>query len=358
MQSNNEVDICFLGDTYFGEWHMKRRVKNGFKDILKERGYLDFTKFFDQFLNKCDFVIANLECAITQRDEAYFAKEKIHTYAGKKDTLEALKKANISLVTMANNHAGDFGKEGLLDTIKALKEFNIDYVGGGKDLEEASKSYIYTNNKIPEFTMAILSSYNLNKKNESYGFYADKSSAGVNVLNLDSINKTFKENKNKNKNIFNVLVPHWGDNFIWRPNTNRNRALKLLNSEHCNLIIGHSAHMMQEVEYINSKLVLYSIGNFILNGGGLEYKKKNLPPYSFIVRLNISRKGEKIQKKLLLYPIMCDNSTTDFTPRFVSEKEFEHVYMILKSLKYDFDALDKQSTKRVDENGFYLEFNI
>jgi len=58
MNYNNDVDICFLGDTYFGEWHMKRRVKNGYSNILKDRGYFDFTKKFTQLLTDSDFVLS------------------------------------------------------------------------------------------------------------------------------------------------------------------------------------------------------------------------------------------------------------------------------------------------------------
>ena len=50
MKSDNNVDIFFLGDTYFGEWHMRLRAKKGQHNILEEKGYFHFGKNFEEIL--------------------------------------------------------------------------------------------------------------------------------------------------------------------------------------------------------------------------------------------------------------------------------------------------------------------
>ena len=131
------------------------------------------------------------------------------------------------------------------------------------------------------------------------------------------------------------------------------RSIELLKSG-TDLIIGHSAHMIQELEYYDGKRVAYSIGNFIMNGDG-EYKARNLPPYSFIARLNVQNVAGKLVKRLMLYPIISANMESDFTPRFVNEQEMEHIHNILKSHHYDMTALDPYMTISDDEFGYYFD---
>lgn len=66
MRSDDNVDIFFLGDTYFGEWHMRLRGRKGQSNILEEKGYLHFGKNFEEILSDGDEVLMNLECTITE----------------------------------------------------------------------------------------------------------------------------------------------------------------------------------------------------------------------------------------------------------------------------------------------------
>ena len=125
------------------------------------------------------------------------------------------------------------------------------------------------------------------------------------------------------------------------------------------LIVGHSAHMMQEVEYIKNRMVIYRIGNFIMNGDG-EFKRRNLPPYSFIARLHITTTSDmdNFKKTMLLYPFVSDNLGTDFTPRFVNSKEFDQVQAILRCHNFNPEIFDSHVTTGHDVYGQFLEYTI
>lgn len=358
MKHDEAIDIAFIGDTYFGEWHMDRRRRLGEPDILAERGYLGFASNLNPLLNACDLVVANLECVLTDRDAPPFSIEKIHVYGAKqKPTVEALKASNVGAVTLANNHAGDYGKAGIIDTLEALEKAGIRAVGAGCNEIDAAKPLFFADNKISEFRIALVSTYNLNPKNQEYGFYAEGDDPGINMMRIDRQITQAKVLKAENPNLYLVYAPHWGDNYIWRPRFNRQRAKKLTSAPF-DLIIGHSAHMMQEIEYINNTLVLYSIGNFILNGDGKEYREQNLPPFSFVVRLRIKRCADTIERTLRIYPFNCDNSATDYRPRFVTEEEFEHVRMILRSHRYRASNFDRQTIAGCDDFGHYLLYKV
>jgi hypothetical protein len=359
MKSNLNIDIFFLGDTYFGEWHMRLRARKGQYDVLAQKGYLHFARPFNPLLNEGDLVIANLECAISDIPASPFEKEKWHTYAAKMDkTVEALKASNISAVTLANNHAVDFGKAGLIDTLEALEESNIAYIGGGRTFEQAANPLFYTGKDDGIKTeIAMISCYNYIENSNKFGFYASGEVPGVYALDVAKLQQQITSLKNNNPAVMVIVIPHWGPNYAWRTFTQQKMAEQIIKAG-ADLIVGHSAHMMQEVEYINNKVVLYSIGNFIMNGNG-EFKRRNLPPYSFVTRLHISSdRSKNLNKKIILYPFLSDNLRTDFTPRFVNEQEFKQVQAILRSHNFNPKLFDFYARQGKDDYGHYIEYLI
>jgi len=359
MKSDNNVDIFFLGDTYFGEWHMRLRAGKGQYDVLAEKGYLHFARAFNPLLHEGDLVIANLECAITDIPASPFAKAKGHTYAANRDkTIEALKASNISAVTLANNHAVDYGKAGLIDTLEALEENGINSMGGGRTLHQAGAPLFFTGETGGQkVEVAIISCYNYGKISNGYGFYATESVPGVYAIDTEMLRKQITALHSNNPALMVIVMPHWGPNYAWRTFTQQKTAERIVRAG-ADLIVGHSAHMMQEVEYINNRVVLYSIGNFIMNGNG-EFRSRNLPPYSFIARLRISADQQMNPRKtILLYPFLSDNLGTDFTPRFVNEQEFAQVLAILRSHNFNPEIFDAHAQAGRDDYGRYIEYLI
>ena len=359
MQSDNNADIFFLGDTYFGEWHMRLRGRKGQSNILEEKGYLHFGKNFENILSDADEVLMNLECSITDIEPSPLkGTEKKHLYSAREDgTISAFKKLNITTCMLANNHAVDYGKAGLMDTITALENANIKYIGGGRTEKEAAAPLMFQkelNGKT--FIAAIVASYNYGVASDNYGFYAKGNIPGVNKKDLTKFTQQIKELKSVDKDLMYILSPHWGPNYVWRTFTQQQQGEEFIRAG-TDLIVGHSAHMIQEIEYYKNKLIMYSIGNFLINGNG-EYKRRKLPPYSFIARLNIRNVDGEFVKKMIVYPIMVDNMATDFTPRFVNEKEFQHVKDILRSHDITTDIFDELVKIDKDEHGYYFEYKV
>ena len=359
MKSDDNADIFFLGDTYFGEWHMRLRTKKGKHDVLAEKGYLHFGRAFEALLADADEVILNLECTITDIAVSPLAKTiKTHLYkASEEGTISALKALNVSTVILANNHAVDYGKAGLVDTIQALEEAGIGYIGGGRGDAEAQRPLHFEKDcRGRRFRAAVVSTYNYGKNSEDWGFYAEGNVPGVNRQRLRSIRAQVVQEKDGHPDTIFILSPHWGPNYVWRTFTQQQQAEELVNAG-VDLIVGHSAHMIQEVEYYKDRLVIYSIGNFLLNGDG-EYVRRNLPPYSFIARLRVRNMDDVLEKSVLLYPVMSDNLSTDFSPRFVNEREFEHVHAILRSHNVDMAMFDRRVKIGADRFGHYFEYAV
>ena len=87
-----------------------------------------------------DYSIVNLECPILKGPLTPISKQGPNLYGSEK-TLDAISFMGFNCVTLANNHFFDQGDCGVADTISALKERQIDYVGGGINISDASKIF-------------------------------------------------------------------------------------------------------------------------------------------------------------------------------------------------------------------------
>lgn len=55
------------------------------------------------------------------------------------NALACVADAGFKCITSANNHFRDYGQNGVLDTLSACRNYNIDYVGVGREIKEAVK---------------------------------------------------------------------------------------------------------------------------------------------------------------------------------------------------------------------------
>ena len=78
--------------------------------------------------------MANQEFPFSNRGQA--AEDKQYTFRLPEEKVSILNEMNIDLVTLANNHALDFGTDALLDTCRVLDQAGIKHVGAGANLEE------------------------------------------------------------------------------------------------------------------------------------------------------------------------------------------------------------------------------
>lgn len=91
-----------------------------------------------------DFVFANIECAITESENAI--KKCGPNLKAPIATAEMLKELGVTLCGLSNNHVFDFGKEGAIDTINAIKAAGLDYTGFGENYEDSRKNYVFEKN--------------------------------------------------------------------------------------------------------------------------------------------------------------------------------------------------------------------
>ena len=111
LAARHSLDICLVGDTYFGEFYQELRQTRGKRNYLATNGYDYALRHLAPFLQSADFGIVNLEATLTERSSSPFSGTKDWILKGDPaKTLAALKAVNIGAAALGNNHTVDYGR--------------------------------------------------------------------------------------------------------------------------------------------------------------------------------------------------------------------------------------------------------
>jgi poly-gamma-glutamate capsule biosynthesis protein CapA/YwtB (metallophosphatase superfamily) len=353
VRSRYRIDIGFLGDTYFGESYQRQRAKKGKTNYLREHGYAYSLKYLEGPLNRADLVIANLEAPLVERTLTPPAGKTRWIHGGKPEaTARALLRSNIGAVALANNHSIDYGTVGLAQTASFLDTYGICRFGAGANRTEAERPLrIGAGLRNLSLGLTVFSAFHYVKRYErDLKAYATDDRGGVACVSVELL-EAITELKRAHPEQFVVVFPHWGENYEWRSDAQVEMADWLF-AAGADLIIGHGAHVMQEIERRSDRWVLYSLGNFVFNSDG-RHEQSGAPPYSLVARLRLTPDAERIEKALYLYPIVSNNQTTLFRPRFVDANEFGTVMQLLTDRNTELGTSELVTTGH-DQQGWYI----
>lgn len=353
VQRNKQFRILFLGDTSFAESY------DGMVKHLEKYGYDRSMEKMAPMLKDADFSITNLETPITDLEESPYSDQKTYVHwTHVKHAPEQFKKHNMRVFSLANNHTLDYAMPGLEQTFKIMKEYGFEWFGAGLNEKEAQKPYIREfdfNGK--KFKMAVIGAYQYSKSyDKKYDFYADGDKGGANRLSKSKIAKQIAYLKEQDPSTFVIIYPHWGGNYSWKNKGQVKMAHALIDAG-ADMIIGHGAHGMQEIEYYKGKWIIYSIGNFVFLTGG-RYSKLKHPAYSMGAELILEDKGKKLEKWIRMYPIYSNNKKTKYQPRFLNEEHFARFHKVLLEKSALAESQSRIIVTGQDDIGRYVEFKV
>ena len=212
----------------------------------------DLSLIFGDTLNLtegCDFVCANLECALTERGE------KIRKFGpnikAPLETAEVLKNFGISLVGLSNNHSFDLGVEGMRDTLDALSDAGIPYTGFGKDYEDSRKNYYFEKCGERIAVIAVC---------EHEYSYALENRMGARPFDeFDTIDDIREAKKNSDRVI---VMYHGGKEFSEYPSPRLHKACHAMVKAGADLVLCQHSHCIGCYEKYMDGHILYGQGNF------------------------------------------------------------------------------------------------
>jgi poly-gamma-glutamate capsule biosynthesis protein CapA/YwtB (metallophosphatase superfamily) len=307
--ARNTYTLTLAGDTSFGENYQAEYAARGGVNILETRGYAYSLDRLRSFLLESDSVIANLETPLTDLAKSPFEGEKpfIHR-ADIEKTPRCLLDHNVRVVSLANNHVVDYGREGLKQTREALIRHGMSFFGAGLNTEEAAQAYrqdIVVGGETVR--LAVFGAFESRRKYVmKYGFYAFPDSPGVSRLASPDLAQRIQRVKRNAPDTFVIVFPHWGENYYWRTPKQTRTAYELIDAG-ADLILGHGSHMLGEVESYAGRWIVYSLGNFVFNAEG-KYSEA-APGFSYLARITLSGRALGLEARLRLYPIVSDNGS-------------------------------------------------
>jgi len=248
-------------------------------------------------LAEADLAVGNLECSLSMRGTA---ADKKFTFRVNPKTVAALSEAGFDVVTLANNHAVDYGQAALSDTIGAVTDAGIAVVGAGEDAASARQPVILEAGD-PPVRIALLGFSNM----QPTSFYAGRNRAGTNPAHPDAIRECISAAGRQADVV--VALFHWGDERSSSPSASQRQLAYLAADAGADLIIGGHPHVLQGFERRGHSLIAYSMGNFLFPSRG-ECRT------TMMLRYTPQRDG---RARVEAIPCVIDG----FQPRLADEKE-------------------------------------
>lgn len=323
----NEYSIGFYGDFTTGENYQAKGERLERINVLRQYGYDYLFSEVEEIFNRFDMNIVNLETPLTNAvSSSLLHKKTVLHWADKEIVPGYLKKYKIEAVSLGNNHAMDYEKQGLSDTLNALTENNIYPFGAGLNLAAAKRPFIKKIN-LGEKTvnLYVFGGYKYRKDYDiDFNYYAKEDKEGVFCLTPESIKEVIAAVKENDKDSVVVVFPHFGFDLLKTTDLQREYAHGFIDSG-ADYVIGHGPHMMNSMEIYNGKTILYGIGNFIFptNFGGKPI------PYNMAAELKFIETENGIESKIFVYPVYMNNQSYKTKTRPIFSEELDEFINLL-----------------------------
>ena len=197
------------------------------------------------FLKQADITLINLETPI------FDGCPQINTgftFCGEDEHVEGMLAAGVDVANIANNHSGNYGEDGLNETIAILEKNSI-----------VASGYSKVGYKIVKGIKFAFLGYN---------------DIGAPYVDEQQMVEAVKEAR-KNADVV-VVSFHWGTEYKTQPDQRQIDLAHLAIDNGADLVIGNHPHWVQPIELYKDKYIMYAHGNFIFDQMWSEETKKGV----------------------------------------------------------------------------------
>ncbi|KKR67281.1 MAG: hypothetical protein UU10_C0049G0002 [Parcubacteria group bacterium GW2011_GWF1_40_6] len=277
IKDPNFVMLAFAGDIMLDRGVESSVIRNfgGNYSALFEK-----EKKLSEIFKKADIAFANLEGPASDQGAD---QKNLYSFRMDPSVIPALKGAGISILSVANNHVGDWGRLAYADTLARLKENEIFYTGGGQNKEESETPVI-----IEKYGMKI-----------GYLAFSD---VGPNWMEagVDKAGLLLTNNPRFDEIIFTaskqvdylVVSFHFGDEYKEKHNARQEYLAHKAIDDGAKIVIGHHPHVTEDTEIYKNGFIAYSLGNFIFDQ---SWSKPTMQ--GMILEIKLNRDGSMAVRK-------------------------------------------------------------
>lgn len=303
---DGEITLLFGGDVYLSD-HVLRawETAGGIQGVL-DGGYREE-------IAGADFFLVNQEFPFSSRGVQ--APDKQFTFRLPPERVELFSQMGIQGVTLANNHALDFGQDALLDSCAVLDGAGILHTGAGENLEAASGEIgleisgrrigiIGATRVIPVSTWA-----------------AGKNHPGM-LATYDPAVLLERIRQLKETCDYVIVYVHWGVERDEMPQEYQQALARQYVDAGADLVIGAHPHVLQGIQYYEGKPVVYSLGNFVF-GSSI--------PRTMLLKVTIPAGAQDGELKLQVIP---GTSSAGYTRMHQDPAVLEEFYRYLEGISF------------------------
>ncbi len=264
-----DVTIAAVGDLM-----LARRVET----LMLERGAAYPFERVRLLLSGADLVIGNMEGTFTDRGTPLL---KQYTFRTAPSVANGLATAGFDAVSLANNHASDFGLVSLEDTRASLHAAGVRTFGAGTTQQEAESGIVLRT--ATGARVALLGFSDIGEV-----VFATASQGGVARADTDAIQGAVRAAGAEADYV--VLVAHWGSEYTSAPTARQRELARAAIEAGADVVLGAHPHVLQPLERFGDGLVVYSLGNFVFDLYEGELISLGQRPFeSVVARVSLSK---------------------------------------------------------------------
>ncbi|HHX12404.1 MAG TPA: CapA family protein [Clostridiales bacterium] len=314
--------LAFAGDINFDEnWSTMKyynTVEDGIYDCISPE--------LIKMMKEADITCLNNEFTYSTGGDPL--SNKAYTFRAHPSRVDILKEMGVDIVSLANNHAYDYGEQSLIDTMATLKQADILYFGAGHNLDEAMTPVYF---EIEGKTIAYVAA----SRAEKYKMTPQATEEAPGILrcyDTELFVQTIREAKKKSDYV--IAYAHWGAEWTHELEEVQLTTGKEYLDAGADIVIGAHPHWLQGIEYYDGKPIIYSLGNFWFNSQTID-----------TILLNIHFYGDDTEEsiELEIVPVIQANMRTQIV---TEQSEKERIFSLLEDISINVE---------IDEMGIVSE---
>ena len=269
-----ETDLLLGGDVMLGRT-VGDQIKNGADPLAGIRPRLDGPSW----------KAVNLECVVSDRGVA--GPGQRYSLRAPLEAIRVLADARINAVSLANNHAADFGQEGLVDSIVRLRACDIAAIGAGETPERAYAPHFFTARNGTRGAVIALSDFDTN---------------GANIANAGQRERVVEAIATARAEAgFVLCLVHWGEENTTKVTERQRELARWLIDHQVDAVVGSHSHCIQPIDFYHGRPIVYSLGNLVFDGA------PTLPSWNKgdLLEISLGRPGSK-DASFRLTPVQLD----------------------------------------------------
>jgi poly-gamma-glutamate capsule biosynthesis protein CapA/YwtB (metallophosphatase superfamily) len=241
---------------------------------------------YSPLLRSADLAVANLESTLSTDGRP---RQGDDSFAARPSVVPDLERAGFDLLTLANNHTGDYGPRALRKTLDRIDRSDIARVGAGRDASEAWAPVVLHRNGVSFGFLAFNAIGETPRATaHSPGDAEIRMQPRLGPLNHGDLSRMTRAVRVLSDRVDVVTVlPHWGDQYVHGTVSDQRRVAQALVDAGADLVVGNHPHSVQGMAARGRALIAYSLGNFVFD---MDWRQMTMEGMS----LNVTFWGDRL----------------------------------------------------------------